>query len=591
MGMPTPVEQIKERLNIADVVGGYIKLERAGASLKAKCPFHSERTPSFFVSPARGSYYCFGCGAKGDMFTFVEQFEGLDFVGALRVLAARAGVELRGTDPKVRSEHARLYLMLEKATRMFEDELAQNPEALAYLGSRGLAEETVKSFRLGFARNDWRTLFDQLTKEGFSAAELQKVGLAKRPAKTAESGSPDPVAAGFREEGRYYDVFRGRVMFPITDSAGRVIAFSGRILPSLDDKKTGKYINSPETALFNKSQVLYGFDRAKLPIRQRDGSILVEGQMDLLMAHQAGFANTVASSGTALTKSHLERLKRLSDNLLVSFDADSAGQQAAFRAIILALSMGMNVRVISLSEGKDPADLIAKHPAAWKQAVEDASHAIEFALSRVLASSSGRELAVAVEKRILPLIKLLPSPVERAHFVKSAAEQTGLREETLWSALQRAAAPREEEAAAPARPLKKPASRGDALFRRVFALLFFSRTLPNSSALTARVEEALAALGAERVAEQTGMFEPERETLLLEAELLYGSGPPAEREVQELLANLEEEELSARLADHLGRLARAERTEQNRAVIGALLAECKQLSERLASLKAARFAK
>ena len=311
--MSTPVEQIKERLGIADVVGSYMKLERVGSSLKGKCPFHNEKTPSFFVSPARGSYYCFGCQAKGDIFTFVQEFEGLDFIGALRVLAVRAGVTLTKIDPKVRSEYARLYLCLEKATRFYEETLISNTEASEYITSRGLKQETIKDWRLGFAPSDWRQLFDYLLKEGFKTEEMEKVGLIKVAHQTDTGGHAVSAPK------KYYDTFRGRIMFPIRDSAGRVIAFSGRILPRLDDGKTGKYINSPETILFSKSEVLYGFDRAKLVIRQKDAAILVEGQMDLLMAHQAGFENTVASSGTALTEQQLVRLKRLSENLLLSF--------------------------------------------------------------------------------------------------------------------------------------------------------------------------------------------------------------------------------------------------------------------------------
>ena len=355
--MSTPVEQIKERLGIADVVGSYIKLDRSGSSLKGKCPFHNEKTPSFFVSPARNSYYCFGCQAKGDIFTFVQEFEGLDFIGALRVLAQRANVTLTKIDPKVRSEYARLYLCLEKATRFYEQKLQDTPEAKTYLDGRGLLPETIKTWRIGFAPNDWRQLFDHLQKEGFTPDEMGKVGLIKRSE---------------QDRSRFYDAFRGRVMFPIRDSASRVIAFSARILPSLDDGKTGKYINSPETILFSKSHTLYGFDRAKLVIRQKDATILVEGQMDLLMAHQAGFENTVASSGTALTEEQLIRLKRLSENLLISFDSDSAGVRASERAIRLALALGMNVKVIAIEKGKDPAELIQKDPPAWERAVSGA---------------------------------------------------------------------------------------------------------------------------------------------------------------------------------------------------------------------------
>src|SRR3989338_2708809 len=230
-------------------------------------------------------------------------------------------------------------------------------------------------------------------------------------------------------------------MFPICDGAGRVIAFSGRILPSLDDGKTGKYINSPETILFSKSEVLHGFDRAKLAIRQKDATILVEGQMDLLMAHQAGYENTVASSGTALTERQLERLKRLSENLLIAFDSDNAGLKASERAIQLALSLGMNVRVIALRE-KDPADLILRDQAAWERAVKEARHIIDFLLDGILHSEEeSRAKALAIEKQLLPLLRLLPSSVEQSHFLRTTAERSNLREEALWEAFKRIPAP------------------------------------------------------------------------------------------------------------------------------------------------------
>src|SRR3989338_4475147 len=275
----------------------------------------------------RNSYYCFGCGAKGDIFTFVQEFEGLDFIGALRILASRAGVELTRIDPKTRSEHARLFLVLEKATRFFERQLFAHSEVQKYLSGRGLLPETIKTWRVGFALPEWRALREYLLKEGCSDSELEKVGLVKRA--RADDGTPKQGAAA-----GLYDTFRGRIMFPIFDSAGRVLSFSGRILPALAKDETAKYLNSPETVLFNKSSILYGFDRAKFAIRSKNAAILVEGQMDLLMCHQAGFDKSVATSGTALTEEQLGRIKRLSENLLLSFDADSAGIKAGERAVL-----------------------------------------------------------------------------------------------------------------------------------------------------------------------------------------------------------------------------------------------------------------
>ncbi len=581
--MSTPVEQIKERLGIAEVVGAYLKLERAGSSLKAKCPFHNERTPSFFVSPARGSYYCFGCGAKGDIFSFVQEFEGLDFVGALRVLASRAGITLTKVDPKVRSQHARSFLLLEKATRFFERMLAENEEAKTYLASRGLLPATSASWRVGFAPNEWRALFEALLTEGFKPDEMEQVGLVKKA--RAEDGSP--------KENKFYDTFRGRVIFPIADSAGRIIAFSGRILPAFDDGKTGKYINSPETPLFNKSEVLYGFDRAKLAIRQKDAAILVEGQMDLLMAHQAGDDNTVASSGTALGDHQLTRLKRLSENLLLSFDSDSAGLRASERAIRLALSLGMNVKVIALQQ-KDPAELIQHDPKAWKEAVKNARQVIDFLLDTLLTSQkAGRERALAIERSILPLVRLLPSVVEQSHFLKVIAERSGLREEALFASLQKlplvktAAVGAVATGASPR--AQKEESRRRTISRRIFALLFLSeeRKLTDEAE---KISQKLTEILGEKVMQKAReVFTKERDTLLSEAEFVSPEGAPPDSELSALFHHLEEEQLSTQLQELMDKLA-ASTQAKNESESQTLLREAHALTARLAALKSERFA-
>ncbi len=575
--MSTPVEQIKERLNIADVVGAYLKLERSGASLRAKCPFHNERTPSFFVSPARGSYYCFGCQAKGDIFSFVQAFEGLDFVGALRVLASRAGVELRRLDPKVQSEHARLYLTLEKAARFFEKTLAGSAEAGEYLAVRGLSPATILAWRVGFAPNDWRSLFEHLLKEGCKPQEMERVGLVKKK----EGGAGGD---------RYYDAFRGRIIFPIVDSASRVIAFSARILPAYDDGKTGKYINSPETPLFSKSEVLYGFDRAKFEVRRRDSAIVVEGQMDLLMAHQAGFVNTVASSGTALTDRQLLRLGRLSQNLLVAFDADSAGEKAAERAIRLALGQGFNVKVIALGEaGKDPAELIAKDPAAWAKEVQEAKHIVDFLLARILeGNGEGREKALRIEKTVLPLIALLPSAVEQSHYIKVISERARLREDALFASFKKVAMPL-RAGAAPARSAEPPPKkRAETLLRRLFSLVF----LAESEVRQKEAEEwrgRIAGLIGSSYEKARSAFEKEKDSLLAEAEVAYGGVLPGKQEAEELLAALEEEQIDVALARLMEKLAASERA-QDREAIARYTKEVQGLSLRRAALTSVRFA-
>lgn len=582
--MSTPVEQIKERLGIADVVGSYLKLERAGSSLKAKCPFHNEKTPSFFVSPARGSYYCFGCNAKGDIFTFVQEFEGLDFVGALRVLAQRAGVTLAKVDPKIRSEYARLYLCLEKAARFFEEQLRKNAEVEQYLLGRGLRPETIHEWRIGFAPNDWRQLYEHLIKEGFTPDEMKKVGLIK-------TALPKEYNTNSAQVGRLYDTFRGRVMFPITDTAGRVIAFSGRILPALDDGKAGKYLNSPETVLFNKSATLYGFDKAKLIIREKDAAILVEGQMDLLMAHQAGYAHAVAASGTALTAEQLTRLKRLSENLLLSFDVDAAGLRASERGIKTALSLGMNVKVIEIGDGKDPAELILKNPKEWDVAVTDAKHIIIFLLDAYLKKGNSMEENMRhIKSVILPFIKLLPSSIDQMKFIRIVSERGSLREgleQALLEDLRKLpSAARGEET----NTLRKaaPPVNVNLLERRVFGIYLFAENTHNLS-LRERIRSALHNIfGQELFAKKVTQHESLRDILLLEAEALYGDSAPNAKEEQELLRHLEEEHITALLSEAMDALARAE-GEGNKEEAQKLLVRCKELTQKLGTLKSARF--
>jgi len=430
--MSTSVEKIKDRLNIVDVVGSYIKLEKSGNSLKAKCPFHNEKTPSFFVSPERESYYCFGCGAKGDIFSFVEQMEGLDFRGALKLLADRAGVELEAFSSQEKDSKSRIFLLLEEATKYFQNCLQNEKAPLAYLEKRGLTKKTIKDWRIGFVKDDWRTVSNFLQKRGFTEKELERAGLTKK----SDDGK------------NVYDRFRGRIMFPIFDSAGRVVAYSGRIL--VDDLPDGrqavkpaKYLNSPETELFTKSKILYGFDRAKQAIRKFDYSVLVEGQMDLLMCHQAGFANTVASSGTALTSEHLKLIKRISNKVMMAFDADKAGQKAVERAWMLAISQGMEVKVASIKAGpngekSDPAELILKDKDEWKNVLKNSVHIVDFLLENVLAEKlDARKLGIAVRERILPYISLVDSDIEKSQYVSKISDRTGIKEEAVWEDLKK----------------------------------------------------------------------------------------------------------------------------------------------------------
>lgn len=423
--MSTDVEQIKERLDIVDVISSYMKVGKAGINFKAKCPFHNEKTPSFFISPSRQTFYCFGCGEKGDIFSFVEKFESLDFKGALETLASKAGIELKNFKREEKPEEKdRLFEIMEEAAKVYEKQLGEGKGASEYLKKRGIAPASVSKWRLGFAKDDWRVLHDYLAQKGFSKEEMVAAGLIKK----------------VPNESKYYDTFRNRIMFPISDTAGRVIAFSGRAMR--EDDKTPKYLNSPETRLFYKSEVLYGFNIAKNYIRKLDYAVLVEGQMDLIMSHQAGVYNTVASSGTALTELHLRKIQKLSNRVIVAYDSDEAGGKAAGRAAELALSMGMEAKVASLMKGEDPASVIKDNPEKWKVALRESEHLVDFVLNKALREYEGRNLTREILKNVLPLVSLIKSDIEKSQFVKKIALKMKVGEEDVLADLKKAPAAR-----------------------------------------------------------------------------------------------------------------------------------------------------
>lgn len=407
------VNQIKDKILIEDIVSEHVELQKAGKNLKGCCPFHNEKTPSFFVSPERNSYYCFGCGAKGDIFTFSEEINGYDFKEALKDLAQRAGVSLENQNFKSNKSEDLFYEIMDEACTFFENKVTSSEDTKSYLIDRGISAETKEKWRVGYAPNDWHDLNNFLKEKGYKDEDVIKVGLIKK----GEKG--------------IYDHFRDRVMFPIFDTRNRVIAFSGRLLH--DDGKSAKYINSPETVLFNKSEVLYGLHAARSGVRKLDFSILVEGQFDVVLAHQMGFDNAVATSGTAATEQHFEMLSRLSDNVILAYDGDKAGIAAAKRAWDIALPLGMNVKMAILPEGKDPADIIKSNPEEFKDIIKSAKHVIEFTTQRILDKTEDKHKAlVHIEKFVLPLLKFIKSHVEKNYFVNYISNKTGIKEDILW---------------------------------------------------------------------------------------------------------------------------------------------------------------
>lgn len=580
----SPVQKIKERLSIEEVVSSYIKLEKSGANLKARCPFHNEKTPSFFVSPDRGSYYCFGCSAKGDIFTFVEEFEGLDFKGALKMLADKAGVPLDSFNPKEESEKEKLYRIMEDATLFFENNIRNSVDVLSYLKNRGLNDDSIKNFRIGFVPEDWRLLYTHLISKGWRELEIEKAGLIKK----TEKG--------------YYDRFRNRIMFPISDSSGRVIAFSGRLFK--DDEKSAKYLNSPDTPIFSKSAVLFGLDKAKDSIRKNNFSILVEGQMDLVLSHQAGFKNTVATSGTALADatvgrenviSNLGLVRRLSLNIILAFDGDKAGFNASLRAGRIALSLGMDVKVANMPGGVDPADLISKNGVdAWREAIRNSKHLIEFLFNKVWENSSGdnRKAGREIKEQVLPFVYALDSSIEQTNFLKKISDKTAIPMNSLVEDLKKI----EQESKIEKREIEEikkseaQVFRKDYIERRLLGIILWQKTLTKQSIDVDKILQDLSLISkveSKIILEKTL---DNKEDLIFEAEVFYGGDIDLIKDVNELLNNLEEEYLKEELSRKMQELYICKEKKENQGEIK-VLKEINEINQKIQNIKNNRLKK
>ena len=416
----SPIDEIKNRLDIVEVISSYIKLQKAGANYRALCPFHNEKKPSFFVSPARQIWHCFGsCSEGGDIFKFIMKIEGIEFNDALRILAQRAGVELKKQDPKLKTQRQRFCEILELSCRFFEKQLEKSlkgKEAKEYLFSRGLKEDAVKNWRLGYAPEGWKCLSDFLVGQGYKREEIEKTGLAVKSEKS----------------GDFFDRFRGRIIFPVFNLASQAIGFGARVLGNKKEE-IAKYVNSPSTFLYDKSRVLYGLNKAGIEARKKDACVLVEGYMDVILAHQAGFKNVVATSGTALTSGQLNIIKRYSENLLTAFDMDLAGDSATKRGIDLAQAHGFNIKIIAMPKEKDPADVISQNPELWQDLVDKAKSIHDFYFDNVLSKFDKNTLEGkrGISKTILPVIKKIPNKIEQSYWIKSLSEALDIKEEDI----------------------------------------------------------------------------------------------------------------------------------------------------------------
>lgn len=555
--MSDTVQKVKDKLSIVEVVAPYVKLAKAGRYMRGLSPFTKEKTPSFFVNVERNSYYCFSTSQGGDMFTFIEKMEGVDFKGALKILAEKAGVEVvyekgGGGD---RSKLDRLREAVARTEQKYAESLDEKGSAYQYALSRGLTSETIRAWNLGFAPDAWRTILEDLTTHGYTTQELALAGLIKE---------------ADEKRGTFYDRFRNRLMFPIRDTAGRTVAFTGR---SLDPNDQAKYLNSPESELFKKSEILFGMDRAKDAIRTRGFAILVEGQFDLILLHQIGFTNTIALSGTALSVQHINLIKRYADNLMLALDADRAGLAASARSAEAALALGMRVKAIRMPVGKDPADVAQEDPKEFTTLVKDAESVVEFFLG-VLASSETdqHKLVLSVEKTVLPLVASIPSPMEREHFVGVIARALGSTPEAVRSALPKRGSVAPVVQKDPIQPSTKQTST-DHRSGLVHAIIATYPDLAIAKRLTNEYTRITGAAPPEL---------PPDERALFEAGLAFGESP-RENDADDLIRAFEHAMLSEKLKDATTRLRLAEAA-KNTAEIEELSGLCRELSVRLASL-------
>ncbi|MFH1769431.1 MAG: DNA primase [Parcubacteria group bacterium] len=420
--MEDNVSKIKDRVDVVDLIGGYLRLKKAGVNFKAPCPFHNEKSASFFVSPERQIWHCFGCNLGGDIFEFVKQIEGVEFPEALRTLAGRAGIELSYIPREHRDQKAKLYEINELATKFFEKQLEGSnagAQASKYLKDRGITEDSIKRFRLGYAPDVWDGLSTFLARK-YENKEIEDAGLLIKK----DNGTG------------VFDRFRSRIMFPIADANGQVVGFTGRVFGRLAKKEdVGKYVNTPQTAIYDKSRILYGLDKARLDIRRSNRCIVVEGNTDVIMSHQVGVNNVVASSGTALTDGHLRIIKRYTDTLDLCFDTDDAGDAAGERGVGLALAHGFNVNMLTIDDPnfKDPADYIKQHNFGWEEYAKKVKPFLEFYFEKMknkfdIATAHGKKLFT---KNILPMVAAIASKVEQAHWVGETAQILRVKEDVI----------------------------------------------------------------------------------------------------------------------------------------------------------------
>ncbi len=573
--MASHVEKIKERLNIESVVGAYIKLDKAGVNLKAKCPFHNERTPSFFVSPERNNYYCFGCGAKGDIFSFVQEFEKVDFLGALKILAEKAGVSLNFENSEQKSRKENIRKCLEISTKYFEHCLHKTKNglrAMAYLKKRGLKESTIGDWNVGYALESWDSLYLFLKKKGFDDQDIIDAGLITTSSKSIKSAKT------------YYDRFRSRIIFPIFDTANRVIGFSGRIFPDKND--LAKYINSPETILFEKGKIFYGLHKAKGAILRENNAVIVEGQIDLILAHQEGFSNTVALSGTAFTLDQINMLKRFSNTITFSPDADDAGMKAAIKSASLALECGLDAKIVSLPLKKDPADVISADPKLWKELLLKSENLIFYSINKAISGASDRKnLIELIRAEALMLIARVSGAMEREYYVKELTRRTGISELSINQDISKLASTRalDQNNSVPPKEIESTHFLAR-LSESVIGFIFWQKSLKKPSIDISDISDKLSAFMGHKIKEMEKIAESKKNELVLQAEIAFRSSDDLASHIREMTDNLIELSLREDLEALIVKLSVAEQ-KKDKATVQEILSQCREISKHIISLK------
>lgn len=460
-----PVEEVKSKVDIVALINEYVPLKKAGKNFKGLCPFHGEKTPSFMVSPELQMYKCFGCGKGGDAFSFLMEFERMEFYEALKFLAQRVGVKLKPLHPEVTSEKEKLLKIHDLAKRFYNYCLLTHPsgkKALAYLTQeRGLKIETIKKFELGYSPDVSGALTSFLVrKKGYKTDDLERAGIV------------------VSVRGEAIDRFRGRVIFPLSNHRGDVIAFAGRVMPGPKAERLAKYINSPETLIYHKSACLYGLNISRDEVKKTNLAVIVEGELDMISSYQAGVRNVVAIKGSALTDEQTRILGRFAEKIILALDSDFAGNVAARRGIVIAQNQGLEVRVASLGDYKDPDDIARANPDLYRKYLTDAAGVWDFIIVSVFAKFGGEggEDKAKISRELVPILFSIPDRIVQAHYIEKVAEKLEVPSEAVYEQIKQVGKEKGETGEEKGDNTSKsaPKSRRQLLEERLLSLAFNS---------------------------------------------------------------------------------------------------------------------